>query len=75
MDAQYAIRNNSAATRVVLYLLHAYAGDVAMRAEEVTPVLKPSTSSTTGGRGPAPKLAAAFRVAVDQTGQARSATQ
>lgn len=75
MDAQYAIRNNSAATRVVLYLLHAYAGDVAMRAEEVTPVLKAVYFLNDWGRGTALKLAAAFRVAVDQTGQTRSAKQ
>jgi hypothetical protein len=70
------------------------AGDVAMRAEEVTPVLKALRSNgidvvaihhhMTGteptvyflhywGRGPALKLAAAFRAAVDQTGQATSA--
>ena len=70
------------------------AGDVAMRAEEVPPVLKALRSNgidvvaihhhMTGteptvyflhywGRGPAPKLAAAFRMAVDQTGQAISA--
>ena len=70
------------------------AGDVAMRAAEVTPVLKALRSNgidvvaihhhMTGteptvyflhywGRGPAPKLAAAFRAAVDQTGQATSA--
>jgi hypothetical protein len=70
------------------------AGDVAMRADEVTPVLKALRSNgidvvaihhhMTGteptvyflhywGRGPAPKLAAAFRSAVDQTGHAASA--
>jgi hypothetical protein len=70
------------------------AGDVAMRAEEVTPVLRALRSNgidvvaihhhMTGteptvyflhywGRGPAPKLAAAFRAAVDQTGRAASA--
>ena len=70
------------------------AGDVAMRAEEVTPVLKALRSNgidvvaihhhMTGteptvyflhywGRGPAEKLAGAFRAAVDQTGHGTSA--
>jgi hypothetical protein len=70
------------------------AGDVAMRASEVTPVLKALRSSgidvvaihhhMTGteptvyflhywGRGPAEKLASAFRAAVDQTGDHSSA--
>jgi len=70
------------------------AGDVAMRAEEVTPVLKALRANgievvaihhhMTGteptvyflhywGRGPAPKLAAAFRAAVDHTGRSTSA--
>lgn len=69
------------------------AGDVAMRAEEVTPVLKALRSNgidivaihhhMTGteptvyflhywGRGPAEKLAAAVRAAVDQTGEKSS---
>jgi hypothetical protein len=70
------------------------AGDVAMRADEVTPVLKALRSNgidvvaihhhMTGteptvyflhywGRGPAEKLASAFRAAVDQTGDHSSA--
>jgi hypothetical protein len=70
------------------------AGDVAMRADEVTPVLKALRSNgidvvaihhhMTGtepavyflhywGRGPAAKLAGAFRAAVDQTGDRASA--
>jgi hypothetical protein len=70
------------------------AGDVAMRAEEVTPVLKALRSNgidivaihhhMTGteptvyflhywGRGPAEKLASAFRAALDQTGHRSSA--
>jgi hypothetical protein len=72
------------------------AGDVAMRAEDLMPVLKALRSNgievvaihhhMTGtgptlyflhywGRGAAPKLAAAFRAAVDQTGRAASATR
>ena len=70
------------------------AGDVAMRAEEVTPVLKALRSNgidvvaihhhMTGtepsvyflhywGKGPAEKLAGAFRAAIDQTGHRTSA--
>jgi hypothetical protein len=72
------------------------AGDVAMRADEVTPVLKALRSNgidivaihhhMTGteptvfflhywGRGPADKLATAFRAAVDRTGRKSSSRQ